>query len=296
MLTISGVRRRRTASRPGPPFPVMTTGPALSLPRSSRRSAGARPGKKNGSGMGPGSGGDASRPGIRSGAEAAASPDRNMAPDGMAADRPRTRWSVTIGLALAMFTAGLYLGRNSVPTDRPQGVLREELQRRAEVEQEAARRKLQQMYSDIKKDIGGDPGDWKNQDIPSAGRLGQPEARPAPPPESAAGVEMKRSHTVKPDFMASEARPDRPHGGQALMYAVQVASYLEQRDADDLVTRLRTRGYEGAYRVVENVSGAGLRYRVKIGYFGSRSAARHMKRKLHRDEAIADAYIVEVRD
>jgi len=55
-------------------------------------------------------------------------------------------------------------------------------------------------------------------------------------------------------------------------YTVQVASTRDPKDADRLVDRLKKEGYP-AYRSIGKVPGKGIWYRVRVGYFQTRTDA-----------------------
>lgn len=68
-------------------------------------------------------------------------------------------------------------------------------------------------------------------------------------------------------------------------YAIQVASFKNQDDAERFVTDLRKRGHR-SYRMAANVHGRGLWHRVRIGPFKSKYEATLYKKKIEESERL----------
>jgi cell division septation protein DedD len=66
-------------------------------------------------------------------------------------------------------------------------------------------------------------------------------------------------------------------------FLVQVASFKDQKDADDFVKELRARGHE-AFRQAANVPGRGIWHRVRIGSFKTKYQAELYKEKFEKTE------------
>ena len=62
-------------------------------------------------------------------------------------------------------------------------------------------------------------------------------------------------------------------------YTIQAASVKDAKDADRLVAKLKKKGFY-AYRAIGKVPGKGIWYRVRVGEYKSRAAARHTFNKL----------------
>jgi cell division septation protein DedD len=62
-------------------------------------------------------------------------------------------------------------------------------------------------------------------------------------------------------------------------YTIQIASVKDAKDADRLVAKLKKKGFY-AYRAIGKVPGKGIWYRVRVGEYKSRTAARHTLNKL----------------
>jgi cell division protein FtsN len=64
---------------------------------------------------------------------------------------------------------------------------------------------------------------------------------------------------------------------------IQVASFKDPNVADKMVAKLKEKGYP-AYRSMGKIPGKGLWYRVRIGYYGSKSEADGTIKKLKKDQ------------
>jgi len=65
-------------------------------------------------------------------------------------------------------------------------------------------------------------------------------------------------------------------------HAIQVASLKDKRVADQMVKRLREKGYN-AFHVKTRVSGNDIRYRVRVGHFAGKKEASRMLSKLRKE-------------
>lgn len=77
----------------------------------------------------------------------------------------------------------------------------------------------------------------------------------------------------QPIASKSEAKPS------AKVYTVQVAALKAAKDADRLVTQLKNNGYP-AYRIMSDVPGKGIWFRVRVGKYNSKANARATQQKL----------------
>lgn len=66
------------------------------------------------------------------------------------------------------------------------------------------------------------------------------------------------------------------------IYTIQVASVKDGSDADQLVSKLKKRGYP-AYRVIAKIPKKGIWFRVRIGEFGSKTDAGPTIKKLKKE-------------
>lgn len=84
--------------------------------------------------------------------------------------------------------------------------------------------------------------------------------------------------------------PQKKTGGR---YTVQVASYRDSRDAQELAQRLERKGYQ-AFVAEAEIPGKGRWYRVRVGRFGTRKEAASYGESLMRKEpSLKSAYIAE---
>jgi cell division protein FtsN len=105
-------------------------------------------------------------------------------------------------------------------------------------------------------------------------------ARPARPTE-AKRVEPARSEEATPAPPAPAAPPRAALPGTAspdTRFTIQVAAYNARALAEALRSTLAAAGHEA--RVVETASGASVRYRVQVGTFTTREAAREAAGRL----------------
>jgi cell division protein FtsN len=104
---------------------------------------------------------------------------------------------------------------------------------------------------------------------------GTPPTRPAMPERSVTTA----LDTRPPDTQAASNRPPTAHAGLAApattaasRFTIQVAAYRQRSPADALRATLAAGGHDA--RVVEHDAANGVRFRVQIGDFVSRDAAR----------------------
>ena len=87
----------------------------------------------------------------------------------------------------------------------------------------------------------------------------------------AAGAEKKK----KPPAAATQKKRSGP------VYTVQAAAVKKMEDADQLVTKLKKKGYP-AYRAIGKVPEKGIWFRVRVGKYQSRSEAKKTQQKLRK--------------
>jgi len=113
----------------------------------------------------------------------------------------------------------------------------------------------------------------------SADQIELPTKKEEPkPPVPEPKKETTRSAT--PLQVEKSKQPIKPTPGGHL--AVQVASTKDSKSADRMVARLREKGYS-AFSVRAEISGKGTWYRVRIGYFDSKTAAEAVLQRLIKD-------------
>ena len=70
-----------------------------------------------------------------------------------------------------------------------------------------------------------------------------------------------------------------PSTSNSTVYTIQAASMKDSKDADRLVAKLKKQGYP-AYRVIGKISGKGIWFRVRVGEYKTKAAARGTVEKL----------------
>ena len=87
---------------------------------------------------------------------------------------------------------------------------------------------------------------------------------------------------ASPDAVAPPAAPPPPATGAA--FTVQVGAYIVRAPAEALRATLAAAGHEA--RVVEAETSGGVRYRVQVGAFPTREAARETAARLGRERSL----------
>ena len=87
---------------------------------------------------------------------------------------------------------------------------------------------------------------------------------------------QKKTETPK-----TKSKPE-PAGSQK-RFTVQVASTKDLKDADRLVSRLKTKGYP-AYKILGKVPGKGIWFRVRVGPYGNKDEAKKALAKLKKNK------------
>lgn len=207
------------------------------------------------------------------------------------------RWA---GVALFasgwMFVLGILVGRGTAPVNLETGKLEKELS-----ELKAAMTRKEQAVIQSQSSGKGDgkpqlgfyealkapkkPGPRKSNPLLNAAPKPPPKpSRPkAPsPPKPDRSQKAPPAPTTKPDddraAASGAAKPDRdkPSTGR---FTIQVAAVRETGNAEQLVTRLRSKGLP-AYQVRVDVPGKGAWHRIRVGAYASRDAAEQMLVKL----------------
>jgi cell division septation protein DedD len=97
--------------------------------------------------------------------------------------------------------------------------------------------------------------------------------------------ELPKSEPATPEpakpASAGKADPETRRGG----YTVQVAAYATRAQADGLAEQLRARGFETD--VTETTTQGGVRYRVRVGTYPTREAAKDVVARLSSDARLS---------
>ena len=105
---------------------------------------------------------------------------------------------------------------------------------------------------------------------------------PAETPD--AGTGPKEEILPQPSGKADSSSSKKP-------YSLQVASYQELDQANQLAEKLGKMGFEHVRLVKTDIPGKGVYFRVRLGHFATREAAEQIKNKLAVDQAM-DALVV----
>lgn len=145
--------------------------------------------------------------------------------------------------------------------------------------------------------------DTQNQAIKPEvlGEVGTAEPRPMATGRSAArqsGPATAEPHRSKPTAARSE-KPDgrpvvsnkTPGGG----FTVQVASFVSENAARQLVAQLKTSGYPAFFKAAE-VAGKGRTYRVRVGAFANRDEAKRYGDRLVAKEKTVNSVLATIND
>jgi cell division septation protein DedD len=128
------------------------------------------------------------------------------------------------------------------------------------------------------------------------------ERQEKPEPKKTASLKKKKKPIQKTDQTPKAKISDSKKASQKNLpavagnkragkkFTIQVASLKDYGIADKLVNRLKEGGYP-AYRSIGKVPGKGIWYRVRIGYFNSRSDADPTLKRLKKEKI--DAIIVQ---
>jgi len=104
---------------------------------------------------------------------------------------------------------------------------------------------------------------------PAEGSATQPAAKPEPQ-KAPSGTSKPKSEPVKP--AATSPQPERIKPVDSGPYLVQTGSFGDSANADKEATRLQGLGFDARVKV-GNTSDGTIIYRVRVGYFKSRTEA-----------------------
>ena len=83
---------------------------------------------------------------------------------------------------------------------------------------------------------------------------------------------------------AAAAKPEKSKPTESQKeFAVQVASTKDLKDADRLISRLKTKGYS-AYKVLGKVPGKGIWFRIRVGPYKGKDEAEKALAKLKKNK------------
>jgi len=187
----------------------------------------------------------------------------------------RILWiGLTLFVCAWMFVLGILVGREMIPVKFDIEKLQSELAalKEAVIKKELDQYKIDSNTDDSKTKMGfyetlkktGDEAGLKNDTI---------KLQEKSEPKKIASLQNKKLPTQEIDPDPKEKALDSKKATQNNnKFAIQIASLKDSGIADKLVSRLKKGGYP-AYRSIGKVPGKGIWYRVRVGYFNSRSEA-----------------------
>jgi len=187
----------------------------------------------------------------------------------------RILWiGLTLFVCAWMFVLGILVGREMIPVKFDIEKLQSELAalKEAVIKKELDQYKIDSNTDDSKTKMGfyetlkktGDEAGLKNDTI---------KLQEKSEPKKIASLQNKKLPTQETDPDPKEKALDSKKATQNNnKFTIQIASLKDSGIADKLVSRLKKGGYP-AYRSIGKVPGKGIWYRVRVGYFNSRSEA-----------------------
>jgi len=205
-----------------------------------------------------------------------------------------------IGLTLFfcawMFVLGILVGREMVPVKFDIEKLQNELAalKEAVIKKELDQYKIDSNTDDSKtkmgfyeslKKTGGEAGlkndTIKRQEKPEPKKTASLKKKKTPTPKTGPAPKAKTSDLEKVTQNNPSAVARHEQAGSK--FTIQAASLKDSGIADKLVSRLKKKGYP-AYRSIGKVPGKGIWYRVRVGYFNSRSEAAPTLNRLKKEK------------
>jgi cell division protein FtsN len=202
-------------------------------------------------------------------------------------------------IAAWMFVLGVLVGRGTAPVRFDLNRLDTELAelKAEEQQQQMARVKIDPQAGDPQADLEFYEELKKTPKHPELSAR-RPPAKPKPEPKKPAPEAVKKSpekpavkKTAKPSETAAEQKKPAARAAAekatatqstSVSLTVQAASLKDPQDADDLVSRLKKKGYP-AYKTIAVVPQQGIWFRVRVGRFDSREEADGTLQRLKKD-------------
>ena len=199
---------------------------------------------------------------------------------------------LTLFVSVWMFVLGILVGREMIPLKFDIEKLQNELAalKEAVIKKELDQYKIDSNTDDSKTKMGfyetlkkaGAGAKLKDDTI---------KRQQKSEPKKTASLQKKKISTQKtdpaPEVKTSDSKKASQNNNK---FTIQVASSKDSGIADKLVNRLKKGGYP-AYRSIGKVPGKGIWYRVRVGYFKSRSEAGSTLNRLKKEKI--DAIIVQ---
>ena len=200
-----------------------------------------------------------------------------------------------------MFVLGVLVGRGTAPVRFNINALDAELAdlKAREQQQRMTRAKIDPRAADPKTDLEFYE-ELKKSQKPAALKARQPADQPkseskkpspkvvkkeTPKPAGEKASKPSKTEAVKNKPAVRTKAGKAPAAGSESTtdgLTVQAASLKDPKDADDLVSRLKKKGYP-AYKTIAVVPQQGIWFRVRVGRFGSREEAAETLKRLKKD-------------
>ena len=182
--------------------------------------------------------------------------------------------SLTFFACAWMFVLGIFVGRGTVPVRFDMEKLENELiaLKEAVIKKEFDRYKLDSPSEDNKTNMGF-YDDLKNTGGEEKLKTFTPQNKPKPLPKKTVSntkktiVSRKAATTRKKETATIKESAEKNK-----YFTIQVAALKDLKIADNMVARLKKRGYP-AYRSIGKIPGKGIYYRIRIGSFKNRADA-----------------------
>jgi cell division protein FtsN len=171
------------------------------------------------------------------------------------------------------FTLGILVGRDTAPVKFDIKKLEKRL---AALKASDLKEKLKRFK------ISSNDAEEKNPELGFHEALKTPKSDiqlPAPIPKQ---VLDKIKPATPPKAAAAKPEKSEPTESQK-EFAVQVASTKDLKDADRLISRLKTKGYP-AYKVLGKVPGKGIWFRIRVGPYKGKDEAKKALAKLKKNK------------
>ncbi len=183
-------------------------------------------------------------------------------------------------VSLWMFALGVLVGRGTAPVHFDIEKLQKELAalKAADLQQQIKRFKINSPDRFDKPDLEFHEALKSAENPPAAHR--NPDRKPVkPPPQKKLPPPEKRAPALGG---GSEESNRKAMVESDRLYTIQVAASQEQGVADQMVARLKAKGYQ-AYRETSRIPGKGVWHRVRIGAYHDRTEAERFLEKMHQD-------------
>ena len=182
--------------------------------------------------------------------------------------------SLTFFACAWMFVLGIFVGRGTVPVRFDIEKLEKELAalKEAVIKKEFDRYKVDSNSEDNKTGMGFYEA-LKNTGEEERLKTDIPKKKPKPLHKKAVSkakktIVSKKSVTALKEKTATFKKSTKDNKN----FTIQVAALKDPKVADNLMTKLKKRGYP-AYRSIGKIPGKGIFYRVRIGSFKNRAQA-----------------------